>query len=175
MKLECKFNRLILVGLLLVLGDLPAAAQTVFKKNVHPKGVYLKIHKLDKRQPPLRIKLSKIGIKSGDKITLKATGDYKSGDRFLDDSTGMIAVFVGTNRKKFISPGTGSSVSNAPTRTCWKGNFKSNDIVHDFVVGSGDVIVPKRAKSILVSAYDCHFLDNTDPDKDFYMQIIKNK
>ena len=149
-----------------------AFAENALTIKVHSKGMFLKAHKKDKRQSPARISLTKLGIKPGQKIMLTAMGDYKSGDRFEDNSTGMIGVFVGLSRKRFLHPAAGSRVSPATTKTCWEGNISSNDIPQDFVVGSGVLIVPKGAKAILFSAFDCYFIDNTDPDKNFSVKAV---
>lgn len=161
-----------IITLFTVVGNSAFAGNSITVR-VHPKGMFLKAHKKDKRQSPARILLRKISAKTGQRITLIPTGDYKSGGRFKDNSTGMIGVFIGLGRKSFLSPASGSEVLAADTKTCWEDNIRSNDIPHDFVVGSGKLIVPKGARAILFSAFDCHFVDNSDPDRDFFVKAIK--
>jgi hypothetical protein len=68
-----------------------------FSFGLNPAGSYLSVDTPPGSPKPISatsIKLSEIGVSSGDTIAFLAQGDYKAGSQFSDNSDGLLAVFI---------------------------------------------------------------------------------
>jgi hypothetical protein len=139
--------------------------------RVNPAGSYLSVDipgGATKPISPTSIKISDLGLKTGDSVAFRAQGDYRAGTQFSDDSTGLSAVFVDQSGQ-YLAPQT------------YRAHFSENqysgektDIAQDFELSEDvteSVIVPANTYAILFSVHDSYYSDNTDPDGDFGVTI----
>lgn len=172
---------LVLIGTGLSFGTiLPALAQNVLvTQPINPKSTYIR------SSPPdvgaldaIAFNLMELGISPGDTIGLKQLGAFRAiGNPGPEESIGMGGIFSSSNT--LLDRSLLNRVPNAIdagiesfTGLTNLGNLPT-DIPEDFRITDIQIEVPIGAAFLFVGALDSQFLDNTDLDNNFAVQISK--
>ena len=139
--------------------------------TIDPKGTYLNKSATDAANPATTALLSDLGLAAGDMITLSRSGSYQPSATGSDTSTSLLAVFSGASG--LITPATYLTFTS-PLQ--FGSSTASTDVVQDFfVVGPGVTVIkiPVGATSLKFSTNDSFFADNSDPNGDFKVTVLK--
>ena len=139
--------------------------------SVDPRGTYLNVPPTDAANAPTTVLLSTLGLVPGDVITLSRNGTWQGNAISPDDATWLLAVFSGAGG--LIAPATYLTFT---TPLQFRSTTESTDVIEDFlVVGPGvtTVTIPAGATSLKFSPNDTFFEDNTDPDGDYGVEVLK--
>jgi hypothetical protein len=124
------------------------------------------------------INLYELGLNDLDYVILQRKGDYDNGPN-ADTFTGMTAVF--SSNDSLLEPALLNRVPGAReagedfvTHNTYYGNL-STDIPEDFYVDSVVIQIPDSAKYLFAGPHDAWFHDNSDPDHDFGIRIVKTE
>ena len=143
---------------------------------VNPRATFLRTN-IDAPFDATAIDLFRYGIEPRDRIHLARVGFYKRGAEYTDSSIDLVGVFSesatllgSSNPRRVVGAiDAGVDVETIPT---YQGGLSTN-IVQDFTIGPGfvDISVPFGAAYLFVSPNDSYFVDNTDPDANFGLNI----
>ena len=139
--------------------------------TIDPKGTYLNKSPTDAANAATTALLADLGLAVGDVITLSRSGNYKPSATGNDASTSMLAVFSGASG--LITPATYLTFTS-PLQS--SSTTASTDVLQDFfVVGPGVTVIqiPVGATSLQFSPSDSFFADNSDPNGDYKVTVLK--
>lgn len=165
---------------LLIAGCLPSITAADFIK-IDPRATYLHKSSNDTGPDPISIDLSGLSfsVTPGTILKLKRIGDY-SARSDLPGRTSMIGVFSGSH--VLLAPsllnrvqdaiGAGNDVFTGPTYF----GTEPTDIAEDFLISGVDsssiiIEVPVGATHLFVSPADSFYVDNTDGDANYGIEI----
>lgn len=158
-----------------------AAAQLVVP--IDPRHTYLR-RNADPAPEPAARTLASLGLVPGDIVRMRRLGDHDNGPGGDEFGT-MIAVFSSSATLLDASqqarvPGAIDAGCDFATSATWVGALPT-DIAQDFAIAIGSgvtavrhdvvVIVPAGATHLFVCAHDSQYFDNTDPDRDFAVEL----
>ena len=161
---------------------LPAFAQNPsITQSINPRSTYIRASQLDVGAlNAIAIDLMNLGILPGSTIRLQQLGKFRAlGDPGPELSTAMGGVFSSSNTllpRNFLNrvPGAidaGTDFVTGLTNLSSITYPRFTDIPEDFLITDIQVQVPVGAAFLFVGALDSQFLDNTDLDNDFAVQI----
>lgn len=151
--------------------------------SINPQSTYLRKSSYDTGPDPIAIKLSDLSFAAtpGTMLKLECVGDYSPyGGAANDTRNVMLGVFSGSD--VLLAPSlldrvqdaidAGTDVTTVPAYF----SNQPTDVAQDFRIAgaefSGIVIeVPSGATHLFVSPDDSHFVDNTDQDGDYGIEI----
>jgi hypothetical protein len=156
--------------------------------SIDPADAYLHVEASDTAGAAIPIDLAAAGLFPGDVLHMRRIGDFIAVvPGGLDDQTGLAGVFSASSVllgeslldrvQDAIATENGSSIVSNPT---WPSS-EPTDISEDFLIGRAGgqhphtvmVTIPPGASHLFVAVPDNHFLDNSDPDGDFGVEINK--
>ncbi|MBW2696251.1 MAG: hypothetical protein JRE70_07245 [Deltaproteobacteria bacterium] len=156
--------------------------------SIDPADAYLHVEAGDSAGAAIPINLAAAGFLPGDLLHMRRVGDFIAVvPGGADDQTGLAGVFSASSVllgeslldrvQDAITTRNGSPVVSNPT---WPSN-ESTDISEDFLIGppagrgpaSVAVTIPTGATHLFLAVPDNHFLDNSDPDGDFGVEIAR--
>jgi uncharacterized membrane protein len=155
---------------------------------IDPADAYLHVEAGDTAGAAIPINLAAAGFLPGDLLHMRRVGDFIAVvPGGLDDQTGLAGVFSSSNvllSETLLDrvQGAITTRNGAPvfSNLTWPSNEPTN-ISEDFLIGppagqgppSVAVTVPTGATHLFVAVPDNRFLDNSDPDGDFGVQIAR--
>jgi hypothetical protein len=145
---------------------------------INPKSSYLRLNNDSGALDAIPIKLSDIGLYDRDYIILQQQGDYNNGPGG-DVYTGMTGVFSFTDSLlesslQYRIPDAIEAGEDFITHNTWYGDFVT-DIPEDFYIDSIVIQIPDSGKYLFISPHDSWFNDNSDPDSDYSVRILKTE
>lgn len=150
-----------------------AAVEPPFFLKVSPRGTWMHVDPEDQAYPPTSAKLSRFNVKAGDFLAFRPVGDFRAGEEFSDDTGGMLAIFRRGGTLLTPGPAYPPGEYESPP-TCPTG--EPADVSGDFALFDPDdwvvAQVPEGADNVAFTTDDCYRDDNTDPDKDFGVEIV---
>jgi hypothetical protein len=155
-----------------------ATAQTSTNILFDPRSTYLANVECCAVDSPA-INLAALGFSPGDPLLLQANGAYSPGGALPPESvSGCWAVFSSSltllpASERYRVPGAIGIGLTVDTGTACFTTPIERDIPSDFFVPTNGVVVtvPANAAVLFVSANDCYFSDNADPDHDYGIGI----
>lgn len=160
------------VAVLLTAGAVSAQTVTI---PLDSRQAFLHVDSLDTAQPAPALPLAAYGLAPGQTVRMAAVGDFDNGpggDQFY----AQLAVFSSSpillgQAERYRVPGAlgvGRNAVTGPTEP----SGEPMDIPEDFYVIHGDtVVIPAGATHLFVAPAETYYIDNTDPDGDFAVEI----
>lgn len=173
-------NKLLISFLSVVISfsaSLPAFAQsTPLRQSIDSKATYLRTALQDVGAlDAVAIDLINLGILPGSTIRLQQLGSFRAiGGLGPDTSTGMVGVFSSSSNLLFgnlLNRVPGAIDAGIDFFTVSTGSGDLTDIPEDFLITDIQLLVPVGANFLFVGTHDSRFQDNTDPDRNFAVQI----
>ena len=157
---------------------LPAFAQDFsITQSINPKATYLRTSSQDVGAlDAVVINLINLGILPGSTIRLEQLGSFRAiGNPGPELSTAMGGIFSSSNTllsRNFLNRVPGAIDAGIDSFTGLTNlEALSTDIPEDFRITDTQIQVPVGAAFLFVGALDSQFLDNTDLNNDFAVQI----
>jgi len=169
-----KNRHVALAALLLVLAAGAAAAQVV-TIPLDSRQAFLRVDPVDTAQPAPALPLASYGLAPGQTVRMAAVGDFDNGPGG-DVYYAQVAVFSSSPvllapSERYRVPGAlgvGRNAVTGPTDP----SGEPTDIPEDFYVILGDtVVIPAGATHLFVAPAETYYIDNSDPDGDFAVEI----
>lgn len=168
-------NRLFAFAALLVMLTAGAAMAQVVTIPLDSRQAFLHVDPLDTAQPAPALPLASYGLAPGQTVRMAAVGDFDNGPGG-DVYYAQVAVFSSSPvllapSERYRVPGAlgvGRNAVTGPTEP----SGQPTDIPEDFYVILGDtVVIPTGATHLFVAPAENYYVDNSDPDGDFAVEI----
>jgi hypothetical protein len=152
-----------------------AATAQVVTIPLDSRQAFLHVDSVDTAQPAPALPLANYGLAPGQTVRMAAVGDFDNGpggDQFY----AQLAVFSSSPvllapSERYRVPGAlgvGRNAVTGPTQP----SGEPTDIPEDFYVILGDtVVIPAGATHLFVAPAETYYIDNSDPDGDFAVEI----
>lgn len=145
--------------------------------KVDPKQTFLRTNS-DPASASVPIVIAALGFKPGEVVLVQRLGDFRAGTSYSDVSVSMAALFSGSatllpSTERHRVPDAIDAGADVVTPKTYHGSLDT-DIPEDFLVSDGAIVrIPPGATHLFVCPYDSRFYDNTDPDNDYEVSIIR--
>jgi len=139
---------------------------------INPQGTWLRVESQDKKKEPTSKGIAALGVRPGEFMSIRKTGSFQYNP---SGSTGNGAIAVFRNGAARIAPGRDGAPPPEVTIPTCGGEGKPTDVAHDFYIPHDRwlvVQVPQNATNIAVGPNDCWWMDNSDPNRDFRVEIV---
>jgi len=145
---------------------------------INPKSTYLKLSNDSGALNAVGINLNDLGLIDLDHIVLQQKGDYDNGPNG-DTYIGMSGVFsvndsLLESTQQNRVPGAINAGEDFSTHNTYYSNLVT-DIPEDFYIDSIVIQIPDSAEYLFISPHDSWFNDNSDPDNDYGVRIVKTE